>query len=274
MPVADTVTMARVAASGVPFALACVPNGDAPPVPVPERFCRAHLERVTSSATFARAEQLRRLLGWLVERALAPGARPPTEKEIAETILRRRDFDPQTDSLVRKEMSRLREKLAQYYAREGARDRVRICHSGGYLLAFEWAGLVDEATAGADLLCLLVLPFRSHPDLAAQANRLAEELTVGLGELGCAALVSPTTALSYAGRIGDVRAFAAECGADHLVEGSLEWSDTQLRATLWLVDGRSGRTERPARFSAADAEALARPAVSWLYEEIARVHVN
>jgi len=47
-----------------------------------------------------------------------------------------------------------------------------------------------------------------------------------------------------------------------------------LRATLWLVDGRSGRTERPARFSAADAEALARPAVSWLHEEIARVHVN
>jgi TolB-like protein len=274
MAESETVKVARMAAPGISLPMARAANREGPPAQVPDQFCRAHLERVTSSATFGRAEQLRRLLGWLGERALAPGSRPPTEKEIGETILRRRDFDPQTDSLVRKEMSRLREKLVQYYAREGARDRVRICHRGGYMLAFAWAGPAEEATPGFDSPCVLVLPFRSEPDLAPKANRLAEELTVGLGQLGSATLVSPTTALSYAGRVGDVREFAAECGADYVVEGSLELCDTHLRATLWFVNGRSGRTERPARFNAPDADALARPAASWLNEQIARLRVN
>ncbi len=262
-PLTATVLMARGAKS------------EESQAPVPDKLCRTHLERIASSATFARAEQLRKLLGWLGERSLSPAAAPPTEKEIGELVLRRRDFDPQADSLVRKEMSRLRAKLTQYYQKEGARDRVRILHLSGYILSFAWAGQPAAKSPGASRLpCLLVLPPRSHPDLGAQSIRLAEEVLVQVGQVNGAILVSPTTALSYAGRIGDVREFAAECGADFLLEGTLELCDAQLRVTLWLVDGRSGTTEKAGRFLAADSDELAYRAALWLQEEMSRLRLD
>jgi TolB-like protein len=242
---------------------------------VPEKLCRTHLERVASSATFARAEQLRKLLAWLGERSLSPAAEPPSEKEIAEIVLRRRDFDPQTDSLVRKEMSRLRAKLKQYYETEGARDRVRIRHLSGYALSFAWTGqLAARSPVAMGLPCLLVLPLRCHPDLGLHSIRLAEEVSVQMGEASGATLISPTTARSYAGRVGDVREFAAECGADFVLEGTLERCDTLLRVTLWLVDGRSGIAEKAGRFAAPDTDELARSATLWLQEELARLRVD
>jgi TolB-like protein len=261
--------MAGAAVEGFSVVMVRGGKGEESHAAVPDTLCRAHLQRVTSSTTFARAEQLRRLLEWLGNRSFAPSAGPPTEKEIGELVLRRRDFDPQTDSLVRKEMCRLREKLMLYYSREGVRDRVRIRHLGGYLLGFAWSETLGEEPATAiDSPCLLILPLRSQPDLNQYGIRLAEELLVRMGEAGNAKLVSPTTALSYLGRVGDIRDFAAECGADYVVEGSLETCDGQLRATLWFVNGRSGRTERAGRFAGPDPDELARLATLWLQGQI------
>jgi TolB-like protein len=111
---------------------------------------------------------------------------------------------------------------------------------------------------------LLVLPIRSQRDFSGSAVGFIEELLVRLGELGGAQLVSPTTALSHAGRIGDVREFAAECGADLVVEGSLETCGEHFRITLWLVDGRSGRTARPGRFVGEDLAELVDQAADWV----------
>ena len=190
-------------------------------------------------------------------------------------MLRRSDFDPQADSLVRREMSRLREKLKQYYSKEGDRDRVCIRHLGGYLLGFAWADhLMADTHAETGFPCLLILPLRSHPDLNLQCIRLAEELSILLGEAGGAALVSPTTAMSYAGRIGDLREFAAECDADFVLEGSLDLPDVDLRAALWLVNGRNGKTERSGRFMAPAPDKLVRLAVLWLTEQMVRLRIN
>jgi TolB-like protein len=239
--------------------------------PVPDKLCRAHLEKVAASATFARAGQLRMFLTWLGERSLA-GMEPATEREIGETVFHRKDFDPQADSLVRKEMSRLREKLMQYYTREGSRDRVQIRYRGGYALGFGWkepASAESPDTHAAP--CFLILPLRSSSELSHHSVRFAEELGVRLGELGGTNLVSPTTALSYVGRKGDVREFASECGADFVIEGSLEAAETQLRATVWFVDGRSGMTEKPGRFVASSADSLADQAIPWVRERMVRL---
>jgi TolB-like protein len=120
------------------------------------------------------------------------------------------------------------------------------------------------------LPCILILPFRSNAELSRHALALVAELAVLLGELGRAELVSPTTALSYLGRVGDIRSFAGECGADYVVEGSLESGGDHLRATVWFVDGRTGRTERPGRFDGEDPAELARLATLWLQEQVVR----
>jgi TolB-like protein len=233
-------------------------------VPIPEPLCRAHLDKVAGSVTFGRAEQLRRLLMWLAERSLAARPIAPSEREIAVGVLRRNDFDPQTDSLVRKEMSRLREKLARYYLLEGLQDKIRIDMSGGYLLSFERRG---DANPGGRSPCWLVLPFRSNPEMMEYSEQFLEELLIGLGKPKVREVMGPTTALGYRGRMGDVRQFAAECSADFVVEGSLRRRSESIEVTAWLVDGQSGRARRFKRISGSDVGDLARQTIVWLLEE-------
>jgi TolB-like protein len=232
--------------------------------PVPEALCRAEIDRVSSGVTFGRADQLRRLLRWLGERSLAHPTLSPSEKEIAESVLGRADFDPQTDSLVRKEMSRLREKLSRYYMSEGDRNPLRISADGGYLLGFEWSGNISREGAKP---CWLVLPFRAEAAMLDQAVWVLEELLMNLDEKGRFATIAPTTALSYKGRAGDVRQFAAECRADMVVEGSLRRRREAMEVSLWLVDCQTGVIRRSSRINGADTAELSRLASAWLSDE-------
>ncbi len=113
---------------------------------VPDSIRRAHLVKVIGSITFARAEQLQRLLKWLGERSLGAFPVPPSEKEIATNVLNRKDFDPQSDSVVRNEMSRLRDKLDRYYSSEGWEDEIRIVSNRGYLIGFDIRGQIKLST--------------------------------------------------------------------------------------------------------------------------------
>jgi TolB-like protein len=231
--------------------------------PISESLCRAHLEKVAGSVTFGRAQQLRRLLEWLMERSLATCPIAPLEKEIAVAVLGRKDFDPLTDSIVRKEMSRLREKLSRYYLLEGLQDEVRIVAGGGYLLGVEWRGNVSPGSGRA---CWLVLPFRSNADMEGHVEQLLEEVLIGLVERSELELIAPATALAYRGHAGDIRQFAAECRADFVVEGSLRRQNELIEATAWLVDGQSGRARRFKRMTGSDAVGLARLVTAWLLE--------
>ncbi|HXB69621.1 MAG TPA: hypothetical protein VNY05_15325 [Candidatus Acidoferrales bacterium] len=167
-------------------------------------------------------------------------------------------------------MSQLREKLSRYYLAEGLQDEIRILSTGGgYLLGFERRGTVNPGFINlrSGRSCWLVLPFRSNPEMAEPAEQMLEDLLIGLDERGGHELVTPTTALAYRGRTGDVRQFAAECCADFVVEGSLRRRQEAIEIAVWLVDGRSGRSRRAKRFTGSDATALARLAASWLLEE-------
>jgi hypothetical protein len=208
----------------------------APTRRVSAESARAAAARLAGSAALRRSEQLRRMLLWLVERALTKGAPPPTESEIAESVLRRRDFHAQSDSLVRKEMGRLRSKLALYYAGEGQHDPVTIRADTGYRLAFDAR---DKPAAPL----LLVLPPRGSADHAS----LFEELLIQVGESRRVDVVPPTTALGYQGRNGDVRRFAQECGADWVLDVSIRRGPEGDEAVLWLADAATGRSAAPFR---------------------------
>lgn len=75
----------------------------------------AELERILSSRIFARSERLKAFLRLLVVEAL-DGRAEVNEYRIATEIYgRKASFDPQSDSIVRVEAARLRQKLAEYY---------------------------------------------------------------------------------------------------------------------------------------------------------------
>ena len=98
----------------------------------------AQLNRILSSVTFLDAERARSFLRFVVERALNGGAGEIKESVIAVEVLgRNSSFDSKTDPIVRVEATRLRNRLRDYYAREGAADDVFICvPKGGYVPEF------------------------------------------------------------------------------------------------------------------------------------------
>jgi len=82
--------------------------------------------RVLSSKEFSRSDQLKKILGYVCQTAAEGREADISESAIAEQVLNRRNFDPNADTIVRVQMRRLRQKLDEYYANDGADDLVRI----------------------------------------------------------------------------------------------------------------------------------------------------
>ncbi len=100
---------------------------------------RAELETVLRSELFSRAPTLAHLLSYLCEKTFAGESGQIKEYSIAVDVFGRRDsFDQDVDSIVRVQANRLRKRLAEYYAAEGATDRIQICIPiGQYVPQFE-----------------------------------------------------------------------------------------------------------------------------------------
>jgi TolB-like protein/Flp pilus assembly protein TadD len=103
---------------------------------------RRQLERVLSSAGFARSERLSQFLRFVVERRLEGKDDELKEPLIAiEVFGRKPDYDPKQDSIVRTEAGRLRARLVEYYAGEGREDPLVIeLPKGGYTPLFRQVG--------------------------------------------------------------------------------------------------------------------------------------
>lgn len=100
---------------------------------------RAELERILCSHAIGGSDQLKRLLRLVVERTL--NGRPELLKEYnlgLEVFQRPPDYDPKIDPIVRVQARRLRSKLDEYYASEGAYDSLVIqIPKGAYVSVFE-----------------------------------------------------------------------------------------------------------------------------------------
>jgi hypothetical protein len=109
------------------------------------------IERVVNSHILHGSESLCKLLRYLGDHALDHPGISIKEYQIATEVFGRpSDFDPHMDSTVRVQAGRLRVKLAEYYASEGAKDRVVIeLPKGSYALGFHYrAPMVATPPAG------------------------------------------------------------------------------------------------------------------------------
>ena len=84
------------------------------------------LDQLLASKTFSRSEQLKRLLVYLRDATISTDPAVWSETAIGANAFGRRDFNPKLDTIVRVEMRRLRQKLDEYYAGEGAESAVRM----------------------------------------------------------------------------------------------------------------------------------------------------
>jgi len=106
---------------------------------------RGQVEKLLSSHSLHGSESLCKLLRYLADHALDhPGASPKEYQIATEVFGRPSNFDPHLDSTVRVQAGRLRGKLAEYYASEGADDQILVDFPRGtYALTFH------ERSAGA-----------------------------------------------------------------------------------------------------------------------------
>jgi len=106
---------------------------------------RGQIDKLLSSHALHGSESLCKLLRYLADHALDhPGAAPKEYQIATEVFGRPSNFDPHLDSTVRVQAGRLRGKLAEYYATEGAEDPILVDFPRGtYALTFH------ERPAGA-----------------------------------------------------------------------------------------------------------------------------
>jgi len=115
---------------------------------------RAELHAVLQSPLFARSPALTHLLSYLCEKTFAGETDQIKEYSVALDVFDRRDsFDQDTDSIVRVQANRLRKRLSEYYAAEGAGHGIHIrIPVGQYVPEFQRVATPEyaEVAAGAD----------------------------------------------------------------------------------------------------------------------------
>src|SRR5215510_6707190 len=100
---------------------------------------RAQLGKILSSALFVNSPRMSRFLKFVVEMALEGNGEKIKEYVVAiEVFEKADDYDPQVDSTVRTEASKLRSRLTRYYATDGRDDPLVITiPKGSYVPKFE-----------------------------------------------------------------------------------------------------------------------------------------
>lgn len=126
----------------------------------------AEVERILASRTFQKSQALRALLAWL----WAHRNEDISEYAVGtEALGRRSDFDPKNDATARVQISRLRQKLKDYYEREAPDQTVRLSIPlGGHRLELQtveapaapapatFAPEVPATTKGRQVIALVV----------------------------------------------------------------------------------------------------------------------
>jgi adenylate cyclase len=242
-------------------------------IEISDRSVRDELEKILSSTGFARSERLSKFLRFVVEEELRGKAAELKESLVGiEVFGRKPGYDPRQDSVVRTEAAKLRARLFQYYASEGAADPVVIeLPKGGYTAVFRQSEAAGEETARLrswlrtrhwltiPLACLAlalavsgwwwvqhksapipiaVLPLSSLSEDPANdyfADGLTGEIIRNLSIIDGLAVRSQTSSFAFKGKPRNVREAGKQLEADYIVEGSVQRAGQQLRINTQLV---------------------------------------
>jgi TolB-like protein len=118
---------------------------------IPADVIQAELEKILASHAFAKAGRASRFLRFVVAWHLQGRSAEIKEYVVGVEVLGKKpDFDPRTDTIVRAEAKRLRERLDQYYASEGKHDKVKISVlKGSYAPQIEYINPAPDNTETA-----------------------------------------------------------------------------------------------------------------------------
>jgi TolB-like protein len=233
---------------------------------------RSQLVKVLAADGFARNDRLSGFLRYVVEHELS-GHGPELKESIigVEVFGRRPGYDVRQDSGVRTEAIKLRARLLEYYANEGAADPLIIeLPKGTYRPAFRktqatgprapesrrpqlgvavWLGIgilalglaalawwrLERQNAPIPIAVLPLVNLRQDPANDYFADGLTEELIRNLSILDGLAVRSQTSSFAFKGKQRDVHEAGRQLQADYILEGAVLRSGQQLRINAQLV---------------------------------------
>jgi adenylate cyclase len=222
------------------------------------------LDGILASPVFSSAERQRRLLRFLVERALAgEGGRLNQYTLGIDVFDRDESFDPAIDSIVRVEVARLRSKLRDYYDEHGRTDPIRFeLPKGTYGVVVQLTESNDGGSADTGLAVagsvatkttaedpapdkpsIAILPFENisgDPEQSYFADGITEDLITDLSKLSGLFVIARHSSFVYKDVNKKADQIADELGVRYLVEGSVRRGGDKLRISAQLIDGRTG----------------------------------
>jgi hypothetical protein len=159
--------------------------------------CFQQIDKLIKSHSLHTSESLCKLLRYLAEHSLDHPGIALKEYQIATEVLGRpAGFDPQSDSTVRVQVGRLRVKLAEYYAHEGADDPIVVeVPKGSYALTFH----LRAPRPGVQPFPTLMF----EPEKTAETRRLTRGWVIGVAVFSvllAASLSTTAVLLSQRGR--------------------------------------------------------------------------
>jgi len=242
--------------------------------PSPEAV-RQQLQAILASRPFVTATRPRRFLTHIVEQTLLGQTAGIKELVLGiEVFDRTADFDPKVDTVVRVEAGKLRKRLGEYYANEGAEAPLRIeIPIGSYVPQFHlrtqspslevpvpavprrryaagilallltagsawWGVWKFRAPAAPATPSIAVLPFlnmSADPANEYFTDGLSEELTDALCNAGGMRVAARTSAFFFKGKPADVHEIGSKLHVGFVVEGSVRKQGGQLKVTAQLI---------------------------------------
>jgi TolB-like protein len=216
--------------------------------PPPSDHIRAQLDKLLESQPFAGAERLRRFLKFIVDHSLEFPTKPLKEIIIGtELYASNGDFDPRLSAVVRVDATRLRAKLREYYASEGAADPLTInLPKGSYTPVFrEVPAPSDPGEHGSTektMPSIAVLPFSNLSPQTGDffSDGLTEEIIHALSAIEGVRVVARASCFAMKHRNADIREIGRTLNVNLVLEGSVRIAGDQLRATVQLVNTANG----------------------------------
>jgi serine/threonine-protein kinase len=187
---------------------------------------------------------MRRLLEFIVDHSLNfPGERLKEITIGANLYAAGGDFDPRLSAVVRVDATRLRTKLREYYASEGADDSVIIdLPRGSYTPVLRSAAATADAPRLTAEPSIAVLPFSNlSPEPGDYfSDGLTEEIIHALASVPGIRVVARTSCFALKHRNADVREVGRTLDVAFVLEGSVRMSGHSLRVTVQLVSATDG----------------------------------
>ncbi|MBC7927673.1 MAG: tetratricopeptide repeat protein [Bryobacteraceae bacterium] len=202
---------------------------------------RAHLAELLASTSLRSSKRLGSFLTYVVEKTLAGEGGDLKEFVIATEVYGRSvSYDPQVDSTVRVEASRLRSKLREYYATEGMEAKLRVeLPKGCYVPVFVPVAPEDSPEPGASPAIAPPLPV-GHSRWTALLGVAMALLVSGYAVLR---LEGRPTNIAANGTLASTSPARVYSPPEPLVERYLR-ADRLLRQRA-LKDGWSGEVPQP-----------------------------